>query len=309
MKNRWSKILLFFCIFGILAESLPAETVGKIVAIVNDEVITQQELEDVLRDFPEKENLQEPARREKALNRLVEDKLILQKAREVGVVVTPEEVDEVIRNIKNRFPSQEAFDKTLVNEGLTYKAFETRHKNQLIIKKMVTREIRSKSSVTPREVETYHQEHSGSFQGPEAWKLSHLLVRKHFPGKEDPERKKKAKQLLRRLRHGEDFKTLVRNYSEGPRKEEGGDLGYVERGKLMKEIEEALVFLPVGGISEIIETPVGYNIFRLEDRKSSEIRPFKQVREEIHGRLMVEKIKNRYNEWMKELKKDAYIQK
>ena len=306
MKRKWFGILLVVLFWG--GGTVGAETIGKIVAIVNDEVITQQELEEALRELPMGEDREGGSRRQIALERLIENRLILQKGKEVGMTVAPEELDEVIRRIKNRYPSQKAFEDALLDAALSYKEFENRHRDQLIVRKMMTKEVRVKSNISPRETEDYYKSHLHEFQGPEAWKLSHILVGKHVPGKEDLEARRKARHLLKRLRKGEDFAFLAKNYSEGPRSEEGGELGFVERGKLMKEIEQALLSLPIGGISNIVETPIGYNIFRIEDRKQSVVQALQEVKGKIRDRLQQEKIKKRYEEWIAELKKEAYIQ-
>jgi len=299
-------IILSFVLLNLSFASY-AETIGKIVAIVNDEVITQQELEEALRELPPGENQEGSSRRQVALERLIENSLILQKGKEAGMTVMPEELEEVIRRIKNRYTSKEAFEDALLDVGLSYKEFEHRHRDQLIVRKMMTKEVRAKSNVSPRETEDYYKNNLSDFQGPEAWKLSHILVRKRVPSKEDPEARRRARHLLKRLRKGEDFAFLATNYSEGPRSEEGGELGFVERRKLMKEIEQALSSLPVGGISNIVETPIGYNIFRVEERKQSVIQALQEVKGKIHDKLQKEKIKKRYEEWMGALKKDAYI--
>lgn len=287
--------------------SIHAETIGKIVAIVNDEVVTEEDLEEILQELPEGEGLQGEDLRQKALNRLIEDRLILQKAQELGIFASPEEVEETIRRIKDRFPSQEAFEEALETADLTYKAFVDRHKEQLIIRKVVASEVRSKSRVLPKEVEAYYKANPQEFQGEEAWRLSHIVIRKRTTPHEDSEAEKLVKNLLKRLRKGEDFETLAREYSEGPHKEKGGDMGFVQRRALKKEIEEAIRHLPLGGISEVISTPNGYSLFRLEDRKKMTLRSFQEVKGEIRDRLLREKIKMRYEEWVSSLKKNAYI--
>jgi len=298
-------IILSFVLWNLSFASY-AGTVGKIVAIVNDEVITQQELDESLSSLPAVEPLKGDAR-QKALNRLIEDKLILQKAKQNGVTVSPEELEEVIKKVRSRFPSEEAFQKTLLNADLPYKEFEKRHERQLIIRKMVLLEVRAKSTVSPREMEEYYKTHDVQFQSPEAWHLSNILIRKGSPLRDDEAAKRLAKTLLKRIRKGEDFTALAKITSEGPRKEEGGDLGFVERGKLLKEIEGALLPLRVGGVSHVIETPVGYHLFRVEEKRKGMKRNYKEVKGKIRDFLLQEKIKQRYGEWIEQLKKEAYI--
>ncbi|MBI4437229.1 MAG: peptidylprolyl isomerase [Candidatus Omnitrophica bacterium] len=307
MKKMGIAFFVFYC--GMLGgvPFLFATTVGKIVAIVNDEVITQQEVDEAVLTLPPGDSLQGELRRQKVLNRLIEDKLILQKAKQGGVLISPGELEEVIKKVKNRFSSEEAFEKTLLDSNLSYKEFEKQHEKQLLIKKMVTAEVRAKSTVSPREMEEYYKAHGDEFQSPEAWRLSNILIRKGSSLRTDEAARQLAKNLLKRIRKGEDFAALVRGYSEGPRREEGGELGFVERGKLLKEIEASLLPLRPGEVSYVIETPVGYHLFRIEEKRKGKKQDYKEVKGKIRDFLLQEKIKKRYGEWISQLKKEAYI--
>ncbi|MFH1858408.1 MAG: peptidylprolyl isomerase [Candidatus Omnitrophota bacterium] len=302
-------IVLFLGLLGMFPKTLASETIGKIVAIVNDEIITQEDLWEMLKELPEAGDAQNFLVRQNVLEHLIENRLILQEAKETEVSVTDEELEEVIRQIRNRYPSQEVFEEALSGSGYTYKTFVERHREQLIIRKMMAREIRNKCQVSPNEIRKYYKEHMGQFQSPPSWKLSHILIQKSTPGEPDPTALERAKKLRKRLLKGESFTELAKQYSEGPRKDSGGELGYVEREKLLKEIESALADLPEGGISKILETPGGYNLFRMEGAKETEARPYKDVRNEIYDIYFNQKVRKQYKAWMDELKSRAYIQR
>ncbi len=284
------------------------EPVARIVAVVNDEVITEQELQDAVLEATGKK-AEEPSVRESALDRLIEHKLILQKAAGLGISVTPEEVRKEIQKVRESFPSEEAFQQALEDARLTYEAFEKRYGEQLLIRKMVGREVQSKIRVSPGEIETFYQENLTFFQGPKLWRIAHILIRREKPGEADPEAKARAEEIYKRLEAGEPFSELARQYSEGPRKEEGGDLGYIEPDKLMPEITEVLRDLPIGSASKMVESPIGYNFFQILERKQNYSIPFKEVKKEIEARLYEEKTRAGYAEWVSKLKQNAYIKK
>jgi len=303
------QLILLLCVLFLGVGSICAETIGKIVAIVNNDVITQKELENFMLGLPEEIDLEGMTLEEKALERLIENKLILQRAQELKVSVPPGEIKSITDRIMSRFGTEDEFEKALLDSGLSYREFEERHREQLLIKKLVTFEVQSKVSVSPGEIEDFYRQNPERFTGPETWRFSHILIRKKIPGEKDPEAEKLAQSLLKRIRKGEDFGAIAKEYSEGPHKERGGDLGYVPRGMLLKEVEAFLGTLSIGEITPVVETHAAYNLFQMNDRREKSLIPLNAAEQDIHKLIRAEKIKKRYEEWIKELKKDAYIRK
>jgi len=118
---------------------------------------------------------------------------------------------------------------------------------------------------------------------------------------------KKIKMIELKMAEGEDFTKLAREYSQDPSAVDGGDMGYINKGQMMKKIDEVIFSLQPGEISETIETPVGYHVFKIVEVKEAGAESFDEARMQIENYLFQEKAKERFDEWMTNLKENAYI--
>ena len=288
-----------------------AETVGRIVAVVNEEAITQQELQEAVAQTnpaDRKPGVSEGEFRSQVLSRMIEQHLVLQKAKQMGLTVSEEELEEALGRIRADFPSQEAFESQLAKQGLSPDRFRQHYRNQMIIKRMVDREVRPRVSYSPKELEQYYEQHAEEFKHPQRLHLFTILIRHQQNHKEDRKAHLLAKALWRRLKGGESFEALARQFSEGPRKEEGGDLGWVEERHLLKEIAEALRSLKVGEMTPVLETTLGYHLFLLKERQEPGTVPFRKAKPAIEKKVWEAKMRDRYNQWIEGLRKEAYLE-
>ena len=298
----WNLIFVIILSFGLCDLSfVSAETVGRIAAVVNDEIITSGETEEAIAQT-------NGAPRQAVLSRLVERRLILQKARQGGVTVSEEEVEEAIQKTEAWFPSKEFFEQQLARQGLSADRLRHHYRDQLIVKRMVDHEVKPWVSTSPQELRDYYHRHREEFKEPEMLHLSTLLIRRRDNPKEEKKAKALAQDLWHRIKSGESFEVLARQSSEGPRREEGGDLGWVEPHKFLKEISETLNSLKPGEVSPVLETAVGYHLFQLKERKSAGVVPFRKAKGILEKLVWEEKMQARYRQWIETLKKEAYIQ-
>jgi parvulin-like peptidyl-prolyl isomerase len=315
MKKFAAFILLGITLFYPL--SLRAEIVDGIVAVVNNEVITQAELNTILlpiysqykATYSDEELLKKIDEAKKnILYQLIEDKLILQEAEKIGVSATDEEVDERLQQIKSQFSSSDEFRDALASQGLTVVDLKEKYKEQIMIKKMVNREVRSRVSITPIEIALFYEKNKEDFKVPAQVKVMTIMVRKNDQDPEaNTESLKKVKMIELKIAEGEDFAKLAREYSQDPSAVDGGDMGYISQGQMMKKIDEVIFSLKPGEISQTIETPVGYHIFKIVEVKEAGAESFDDARLEIENYLFQEKAKERFDEWMAGLKENAYI--
>jgi parvulin-like peptidyl-prolyl isomerase len=133
-----------------------------------------------------------------------------------------------------------------------------------------------------------------------------------FPDKADGETKAKLRadtaMLLKRLRNGEPFEQIAAAYSQGPASSSGGDMGFIEKGSMLPEVEDAAFKLGINEVSDVVESPVGLHIIKLVDRRGAGIKPLEAVREEIQAGIENEKLGKKYEEWMEELRKKSHIE-
>ena len=305
---------IFLCV------SAQAGVADRIVAVVNDEVITLSELNNAFEPYRERftANYQGPDR-EKALgetkttllNRMIDNLLMEQESRKTGITVRSEEVTDAIKDMqKQQKISPDEFRKTLQREGMTLDAYRKDIGDQLVRLKLIRRDIKSKVAVTDEEIGEYYRKHREDYDGKEAVRIRQILLL--LPKEENPAAKEKlradADAIHKRLLNGEPFELLSAKFSQGPAAAEGGDIGYIEKGMIHSEVEDAAFSLPLNQISGVIESPVGFHIIQVVDRRGAGLKAIENVREEIRDKIDREKMEKKFGEWLVELRKKSHIE-
>jgi len=307
--------ILLLLIFSVYPVAYTAEVVDRIVAVVNDDIITQSELEESMLPFvadyrvrygeEELEEKIDEARRD-ALNRLIEEKLILQEAKRRGVQVDDAEIEKRIEIVKSRFGNEEEFYEAIRQSGVTLAKLKEKYREQIMMKNLVTGIISSEVSISPSQIAAYYYGNPQEFSLPPRVRFQVLLL------KPDDERSAEETealsiQVLDRVKAGDDFSLLVEEYSQGPNTDKGGDMGYMTEGSMIKEIEDELAKLKPGEISGIIKTSAGFYIIKVTERKEQETETLTEVTSLIRERLFQRESELTLREFMAELKKNAYI--
>ena len=314
-KRRFQRTaLLFLAAMLWVSPARASEVVERILAVVNDEIVTEQDLEIVMAPVvaqyrtmytgKEYEEKFKEAHQE-FLNKVIDDKLILSEAKRKQVIVKDAEVDDMLSEVRNKFPSREAFVRAIEDQGLTEKKLWNRFHDQLMTQKLVAYEVKSKVSVSPGDVNEYYKTHSQEFVQGDRVHLQHILVRTSTRTEE--EAKALADGLVLKLRAGESFEELAKAHSEGAEASEGGEMGWVEKGQLVGDIDEKVFALKEGQVTDSIQSSLGYHIFKMTERKQFSVKPLSEVRSQIQDTLFKQKLRGRLEDWMKSLKKNAYI--
>lgn len=311
------KFLAVFCFVfavSVFSQAHAAEVVERILAVVNDEIITDQDLQVVMapivaqyRTIYTGAELSEKVHqaREDFLNKLIEDRLVLSEAKRKQVIVKEIEVDEMIAEVRNKFPNRELFIKALEDQGLTEKKLWARFKDQLMTQKYVNYEVRSKVSVSPGEVNDYYKQHESEFAQGDRVHLQQILIR--VGSRTEEEARTLADSLVSQLREGKPFEELAKAYSEGSEAKDGGQMGWIEKGQLLGEIDEKVFSLEPGQVTEPIKSSLGFHIFKILGREKSAVKPIEEVRPDIQDAIFKGKLKKRLEAWVAQLKKNAYI--
>ena len=148
-------------------------------------------------------------------------------------------------------------------------------------------QARLKIQVTPDEVQRSYNQNIDRYRTPEQWRASHILLKTE--GKDEATVRAAAEDVLKQVKAGGDFAALAKKYSEDTSKENGGDLDYFGKGKMVPQFEEAVVKLKVGETSDLVKSQFGFHIIKLTDHKAEETRPLDAVRTEIQQQLLSEK--------------------
>ena len=177
-----------------------------------------------------------------------------------------------------------------------------------LAKGYVQKNVISKVKITDLDVEEYYKNHPKEFEKPETVKARHILI--GFKGdmteEEKKELRKKAEGIHKKAKRGDDFAQLASEYSDDPgSKTKGGELGYFPRGNMVPEFENAAFNLKPGDISDVIETPYGYHIIKVEDKKAAEMPAFDSVKDQARFKATQAAEQKKINEFIEKAKKET----
>jgi len=307
-----TKTIFIVCVIVIFySVSLHAAFEDRIIAIVNDEVITLSELDATTQTYMKRvETIPQGVKREEvvvqarvaALNNLIDTMLLKQEAAKLAVVVTDENVDTTISDmLSERNISIEQLKDALSEDKTTFDEYREQIRGNLITRRLVQTQIRSKTPIHEKEIGEYYSKHKDRYEGKAATRIQQILLIKPKDPDESARLKLRsmAQKILKELEGGKSFDLLVEEYSQGPAASSRGDLGFVEQGMMFPEVDSAISKLKKGEISGAIESPVGFHIMRVIDKRGSGVKPVEEVREEIIGTIGSAKVKKRFEEWLK----------
>lgn len=311
-------LLATLLLFG--SGSASARVVNAIAAIVNDEVITlyevNREAQPIIREAEKKELVDDAARsqiRRMALDRLVEKKLVEQKIRELNIKVSEEEIRQAIEDVKkqNSIPSQEALVAALANQGLSFDQYRSQLQEQLEKLKLVSLEVRAKIHVSETELREYYEANHARYTEDESFRARHIFFKTSdkSPAEDIKRTMTTALMVLAEAKSGKDFAELARNYSEDPAaRKDGGDLGTFKKGDMQAELESTILMMKPGEVSELVYTPVGFHIIKLEERISGKLKPFEGLKAEIEEAVYRKKSEERFSQWSRDLRSKASVE-
>ena len=312
-------LISFFCVIALFGSTcnVSAEITNRLVAFINNDVITLYELEKKIGEMTGKTSDDIKAQdeqqyieiRREILEELINEKVAQTKIQELGIKITEGEIDSYIEDIKtaNQFTQEELIDQ-LKTQGLTYERFREKVKEDQERDQLINYEVKSKTIVMEDQVIKYYQEHMEDYKTEGEVYLAGIFLMQNDPDndEESAELIKKAELILSRLKKGEDFSILAKEFSQGPGTEEGGDLGAFKISQIDKDMLDILEKLPEGGVSDLIKKEDNIQIIKLIKRDGGEIRPIEEVRDEIYEKLYSEGINSRYTSWLKELRENSF---
>lgn len=289
-------------------------------AVVNGVVITQTELTKEL-DF----HLQRFSRqgvqiskeqmadlKNEVLDNLIDREILYQASQKAGIKVDNNKIDEELSGVKKRFPNEDEYKKALSAMKISENDIKQQIKEKLAINALIDMKIAQKVVVTDKEAKAFYDSHPNLFKQPEQVKASHILIKVEAGAdqKKKSQAMQKIKQIQKELKGGQDFAVLAKKYSEDKGSgAKGGDLGYFERGQMVKPFEDAAFGLKPNDVSGIVETRFGYHLIKVYDKKPGKILAYDEIKELLIQRLRQEKTQQEAAKYIADLKKDAKIKK
>ncbi len=309
MKKRinWS-ILFLMMIYWIFSLSVSAEVIDKIVAIVDNDIITLVELNKETSSYRKKIEAAASSDDQKqkmiqeinanVLNALIDNSLTNQEAKKYRISVSDSAVDKVVENMmKSRSMSLEQLEKALDNDGLTLTEYRKNIKKQILRTKLINHAVKSKVVILESDIELYYKNHKENYSGQKKYYLRNILM-----NKED-----KIQEINSQLNDKKDFKGLAKQYSIAPNAKDGGDLGLFDIQNFPDNIKTEIAKLKKGQFTDIITTPQGFQIFYIEDIVFEGGRTYDQARDEIHEILYNVQAEKKFKTWLESLKQNAHI--
>ncbi|OGL61210.1 MAG: hypothetical protein A3J27_03215 [Candidatus Tectomicrobia bacterium RIFCSPLOWO2_12_FULL_69_37] len=295
-------------------------TVERIVAKVDQEIVTLSELQDFVKDEVEKlaktyrgEDF-ERRRREmelRGLDALVENKLILRRAKSLGVTVGDTELEQAVSAVTGRSRiTTEELRKYLATQGMTLETYREKVRERLLVRKTDGLEVSLRVSVNDEEIAAYYKANPNQFSEGEERHVQQIF----FPTKEgatDAEvdaQRLKAEAAHKAVLGGADFAETARKLSEDPAAARGGDLGFIKKGEVFAEFEQVIFTLKPGEISQPTRTRAGFHIVRFLAAKGGRVVPLASVSSKVRDRLFEEKRAKRRREWISELKRASFLE-
>lgn len=307
--------VLFVCVACGLSLELRAELFNGIMAVVQDAVVTRQEvdafaaptLESLSREFRGRQSeFQKKIEEERArsLEELIERQLVLFDFKSAGYNFPESIIDEEAENrMRSRFGNRSNAMKTLQGRGMTYEKYRQNLREQIIVEALVSKNVSSEIFISPHKVETYYLAHQDKYKLEDQAKLRIIVL----PHSGENSARPLAEEVLRKIKEGAAFSEMASIYSQGSQRSQGGDWGWQEIRILRKELAEAVGKLKPGQVSDIIETPDQIYLMLVEDKRISHVRPLTEVQDDIERQLRGEEQKRLRNIYIDRLRKKTFV--
>lgn len=292
-------LIIFLFIFSINISN--AEVVDRVIAVVNEDVITKTELEDATEIFfPDPNNRPQ---KEVIITQLIEQILLEQEAKKNGITISEAEVDRGVELVKKQFNlNEQDFNVVLKKQNLTPELFREQWRTQMLGNKLIKSKLQGQVAVTEDEIRKYYEENYGKIEPGEEVHIAHILIAS--------DQEEKAIEVANMAKSGEDFESLAKEYSiDTISAEKGGELGYFKKGDLVEPLENATQNADTGEIIGPINSSSGFHIIKILGKtESGDDIKFIENKNSIREIIYEKKAEEALGNWLEEIKNQAYIE-
>ncbi len=298
-----------------------AEPFDRIIVKVDNDIITLSDLEEVSAVSMEEIKSTYPPDQwddklkqlqDQILNQMINERVCVRVARDLEIQVTDQELDAHIQMLREKagVSSDEDFNLQLAREGLTLDELRESIRRQSLARKVLQKEVYSKVDVPESLLESYYQEHRSIYAESASVRIGLLLLEvKDTDSAAWDRAEKTANEIYERIADGADFAEQVKQFSQGPAVDQGGDIGYLEKGKALPEIETIAFSMKIGDVSKPFRTDHGWNLIKILDLKNERIPPLSEKRDEIETILRQTRARDLEMEWFEKQRSRTYIEK
>lgn len=308
--------ILIIAALSLTSFAVCAEVVDKIVAVVNDEIITKKDIEAFRKQLQKGKFVDELLIKDKAailkndqalLQQIIDEKIIDSEVKRQELSVTVEKVDQEIRRIaeRNRMTKQQMLDE-LKKQGVSVSEYQNFMKQRLERESLIQKAISSKIRISEEEIQNYYLSQFGNKNlSAYEFTIAHILFRPKGGDKEGA--KERAESVLGKLKSGQNFETLASQHSEDPNFTQGGYLGTFKNGEFLKELEDAVAKINPGQHSEVVQSRLGYHIVKLINKNITKDPAYEAKKKEIQNILYEKAFSQQFRFWIEQKKAESFI--
>jgi len=294
--------------FVIIATPSRAEVVDRIIAIVNDDIITLKEVETYV--HVEKKNqytsIDEYLRNlqlKQKLDFFISTLLIKQQAKKLKIDVSDKEVESIIENIKKQnLITEIELKEQLKKDNITYDNFVEGIKLNVLRSRVLARAVSPEVLITDATLKEYYDKHKDEFRDME------YHLKQIFVSGQKSDGNQRATTAYKLLEQGKSFEDTAKEFSDDPSAKQGGDIGFVNVEELLPSLKESVKLLVPNTYTNVVQTPYGFHILKLIEIKKTDLLPFEALKDKIHEQIVIQESEKRYNEYMNKLRQSSYIE-
>jgi len=318
-KWFWAILVAMTIAWAAPPMSTLSQAASSKIATVNGTAITQadfdREVQLAQRRFassgrsPEDSELL--ALKKEILENLINRELLYQECQNKGIKVEKTTINEQYELLKKRFPHETDFKDALSRLNLSEAEMKSQIERDLAIQQLITEKFVQKVTITDKETKAYYDSHPQAFRRPEQVRVSHILISVDQTADQAQKAaaRKKIEDIQKKLNKGEDFEALAREFSQCPSGSRGGDLGYLGRRQLVKPLEEVAFALPPGQVSDIVESPFGYHLIKVIEKRPETLRGYEEIKVKLQEYLKQQLVGKQVDLYIEELKGKANVER
>lgn len=306
--------------FLVLLLTLPLaasdrQVVEEVIARVNNQIITLSDVEqgrrllrqELTQQFNGAELEQEFQEREKELLRdLIDQALLVQRGTDAGYSVEADVIKQMDRIRQDmKLATMEELERAIATQGTSVEDFKQQLRDQMMTNLVIQRMVTPDVFVNEEEISEYYQEHKEDLAQPERIGLREILIASEERTEEELEAR--TREVLEKIRHGEAFEDLAREYSDAPTAEDGGELGYFEPDKLAAQVREAIDGLLDSGVADPLHTSDGYLILQVVEHIPAGIPSLEKIEGRLSQRIFMERMRPKLREFLSQLRREAFV--
>ncbi len=315
----WTLLIAFaLASNGLQASAAEKQPPDDAVATVNGTVISKSEfdlqvgrvLEGLRRSGKSPTEAEQAQIRREVLNNLIARELLYQETQKKGIQADESAVDEQLKQLKGRFPSEAEYQSAMSRMNLTEADVKSKLGRDIAIQQLIEDQIGPRATVSEEETKSFYDSNPDMFKVPEQVRASHILIKvdSQADKSQKDEARKKIEMVQQKLKKGEDFGTLAKEYSQGPSSGNKGDLGYFRRGQMVKPFEEAAFTMKPGQVSGMVETRFGYHLIKVTDKKAASTLTYAEVKDRLGQYIKQQKAQKELGLYVDGLRKDAKVE-